>query len=289
MQRLLVAEVPIDMDMGDSAFFARRYAAYFAKADCPAKMRITTRTVPEIVPPAGEQVAVIRNTTIVELPDGRRCHYQYDPKRERYFQMCCYQPDFSEVEILLSLPQEETIPHGEYEHAYAGFDFANRLGVLGGAVLHGSAIAYKGRGVIFSAPSGTGKSTHTGLWKQCFGDDVEHINDDKPALRFEENTVYMYGTPWSGKTDLNLNKRVPLQAVVFVERGENNAMRRLDLTESIFYLQSQVVQPYHDAAIGSALIDRMIEVAQKVPVFVLTCNMDPEAAHVAKNVIFPEK
>ncbi len=288
MQRLLVANVPIDMEMQDSAFFERRYAAYFAEKNEPAQMHITSRIVPEIVPPEGKPVMQVRSTTVVELPDGRRCHYQYDRKRERYHQLCCYQPDFSEVDISLAPPTEQGFPFAEFEHAYTGFDFAARLGVLGGAVLHGSSIAYKGRGVIFSAPSGTGKSTHTGLWKQAFGDDVVYINDDKPALRFEGETIQVYGTPWSGKTDLNTNISAPLHAVVFVERGENNAVRRLDLTESIFYLQSQVIQPYHDGDIGSMLIDRMITVAQTVPVYLLTCNMDIEAAHVARKAIFSE-
>ncbi len=289
MQRLKVAEVTIDMEMTDTDFFNRRYAAYFAPADGEAQMRIATHVVPEIVPPQGETVLELRSTKVVALPDGRRCHYQYSRKHEQYYQMCCYTPDFSDVDISLNIPDESTdIPFAEFEHAYSGFDFANRIGYLGGAVLHGSAIAYKGRGVIFSAPSGTGKSTHTALWKQCFGEDVVHINDDKPALRFRDDGVVMYGTPWSGKTDLNTNQCVPLHAVVFVERGEENSLRRMDATESMLHLQSQVVQPYHDAHIGSVLIDRMITVAETVPVYLMTCNMDPEAALTARRVLFDE-
>lgn len=287
MQRIVVADMAIDIQMEDQAFFQQRYAAYFAENDRPAQLRMTTHIAREITPCEGEQVMQIRGATVVRLADGRLCHCQYDRKREMYYHKDVYLPDFSETTMEICIPEGSTqIPSAEFEHAYLGFDFANRLGYIGGAVLHGSAIAYQGRGVIFSAPSGTGKSTHTGLWKQCFGDDVVYVNDDKPALRFEEDTVYMYGTPWSGKTDLNTNMRVPLHAVVFVERGETNAVRRLDFTESMLNLQSQVVQPYHDAAIGTKLVDRMITVAQQVPIYVLTCNMDPEAARVARRAIF---
>lgn len=289
MRRIVVAEMPIDIQMEDVAFFDKRFAAYLSENDAPAQLRITSRTAPQIIPPVGEQIMKVRNTTVLRMEDGRYCHVQYDPKREIYYQMCVYRPDFSESDIQLAIPKEDSgLTDADFEHAYIGFDFASRLGVLGGAVLHGSAIAYKGRGVIFSAPSGTGKSTHTGFWKQCFGEDVIFVNDDKPALRFEQEAVYMYGTPWSGKTDLNTNIRVPLHAVVFVERGEKNAVRRLALTESIYYLQSQVIQPYHDAKVGSALIDRMIEVATRVPVYMLTCNMDPEAAYVARAAVFAD-
>lgn len=283
-----MAEVPIDMEMSDTAFFEERYAAYFAQAETPALMEISTRIVPQVVCPDGEHVRTIRSTLIKKLPDGNFCHYRYFKEEDNGVQLCVYRPDFSKVDISISQVNLSGLRAGEWEHAYAGFDFASRLGLLGGAVLHGSSIAYKGRGVIFSAPSGTGKSTHTRLWKKCFGDDVEHINDDKPALRFSPDGIRMYGTPWSGKSDLNVNKYVPLHAVVFVERGEQNAVRRLDFTESLSYLQWQVVQPYHDGAIGSMIADRMITLAQTVPVYLLTCNMDDEAAYVARKAVFDE-
>ncbi len=288
MQRLLVAGLPIDMEMGDVAFFYERYPAYFAPADSAATMRITVSTAEDIQPAHGEEVLRFRNVTVVKLPDGKYCHYMHYKNPDKLFQSCVYQPDFSETNTVIAGDQLEGLRAGDWEHSYAGFDFACRLAVLGGAVLHGSAIAYKGCGVIFSAPSGTGKSTHTGLWKKCFGDDVEHINDDKPALRFEKDGIQMYGTPWSGKTSLNLNKHVPLHAVVFVTRGEQNALRRLDFTESMCHLQSQVVQPYHDAKVGSILADRMIELAQRVPVYVMTCTMEEDAAYTARNALFGE-
>ncbi len=288
MQRLLVARVPIDMKMGDSAFFNERYPAYFAPADGVAAMRITVSTAEDILPTQGKKRLQFRNVTVVELPDGKRCHFMYHKNPDKLFQSCVYKPDFSETNTVIARDQLDGLRAGEWEHSYAGFDFACRLAVLGGAVLHGSAIAYKGRGVIFSAPSGTGKSTHAALWKECFGDDVEYINDDKPALRFEKDGIEMYGTPWSGKTSLNLNKHVPLHAVVFVTRGEQNSLRRLNFTESMCNLQSQVVQPYHDAEVGSILADRMIELAQKVPVYVMTCTMEEDAAYTARNALFSE-
>ncbi len=288
MQRLLVAGVPIDMTMNDVAFFNERYSAYFASADGDAAMRMTVSTADNIQPTEGKELLRFRNVTVVELPDGKRCHYMYYKNPDRLFQSCVYKPDFSETNTVVARDQLDGMSEGAWEHSYAGFDFACRLAALGGAVLHGSAIAYKGRGVIFSAPSGTGKSTHTGLWKKCFGDDVEYINDDKPALRFEKDEIRMYGTPWSGKTSLNLNKHVPLHAVVFVTRGEHNSLRRLDFTESLCNLQWQVVQPYHDAEIGSGIADRMIELAQRVPVYVMTCNMEDDAAYTARNALFGE-
>ncbi|MEE1042339.1 MAG: hypothetical protein UH854_00075, partial [Clostridia bacterium] len=88
-----------------------------------------------------------------------------------------------------------------------------------GIVIHASTIKYNGKGVTFTAPSGTGKSTHTGLWKKYYPETVI-INDDMPAIRFINNQFFAYGTPWSGKTDINENDSAPLEAMVFIERSE---------------------------------------------------------------------
>lgn len=288
MLRIKVAEMPIDIEMSDMTFVEERLMPYVAEENEPAQMRLVSKTVSEIVPPTGEHVRTIHNTKIARLADGRFCHYQYSPKDEQYYQMSCYTEDFSDVEITVCPPKSTTLRGIDFEYAYTGFDFANRLSYLGGAVLHGSAIAYKGEGVIFSAPSGTGKSTHTSLWKQCFGDDVIYVNDDKPALRFKDGKTLMYGAPWSGKTDLNTNVCVPLKAVVFVERAQENSIEALSFTDALFHIRNELVQPYHDEKIGEKLVDVMIGLAQSVPVYLLKCNMDPQAAVVARRGIFGE-
>ncbi len=286
MLRIKVAQMPIDIEMSDADFMRDRLLPYAAKDDEPAQMRLVSKTVSEIPIPAGEHVRTIHNTTVMRLSDGRLCVLSYYPKKEMYYHMCCYTEDFSDVEITVCPPPDTDLRGIDFEYAYTGFDFANRLGALGGAVLHGSAIAYKGEGVIFSAPSGTGKSTHTALWKQCFGEDVVHVNDDKPALRFENGKVLMYGAPWSGKTDLNANVCVPLKAVVFVQRAEENSIERLSLTDALGHIRNELVQPYHDEKVGEKLVDVMIALAQSVPVYRLQCNMDPQAAMVARRGIF---
>ena len=286
--RIKVAEMVIDIEMSDADFMAKRLTPYAVEDDVPAQMRLITKTVDEIVLPDAEEIRTIQNAKIFRLSDGRYCHCQYSAFAKQYYQMSCYTEDFSDVEISVCPPAHAGLTATDFEYAYSGFDFANRLSYIGGAVLHGSAISYKGEGVIFSAPSGTGKSTHTTLWKQTFGEDVVHVNDDKPALRFENDTVWMYGAPWSGKTDLNVNVRVPLKAIVFVERSETNSMERLNFTEAMVRIRNEMMQPYHSEEIGVKLVDVMIRLAQTVPIYTIKCNMDPEAAIVARRGIFGE-
>ncbi len=285
--RFCVAEVPIELEATDAAFFAQRVAEYACSDAEPAQLYLKSHVVKEITLPDGEPLFSVRRLRGLQLPDGDRVHYCYDNEMQQVIQLTRHSPDFSRAETWIAPPPKGIDIATDYEYAYSGFEFANRLSALGGAVLHGSAIAYRGEGLIFSAPSGTGKSTHTTFWKECFGEDVTFINDDKPALRFPDNDrPLVYGTPWSGKTDLNHNICVPLKAIVFLERGSENTIRRVELPESMFHLSEELVRPYTDEALGARLVDRMLLLAQKTPIYLLTCTKDPEAARFARAALF---
>lgn len=148
------------------------------------------------------------------------------------------------------------------------------------ALFHGSSLAIDGSGVVFTAKSGTGKSTHTGLWRQVFGDRVQMINDDKPFLEIREEGVFVHGTPWRGKHALGGNLSAPLKAVVFVTRGQVNRITPVTPRELFPLLLQQTYTPEDPAAMVKtlALVERL---SRKVQLLKLECNMDPEAAQVA--------
>ena len=149
-------------------------------------------------------------------------------------------------------------------------------------LMHGALIEYEGRGYLFTAQSGTGKTTHINLWKKAFGEDkVTVINGDKPILRFIDGKLYAYGTPWSGKEGYYTTDRVELNALCFVKRNKDNCIQRVNDTEVLPLIFSQIMLT--DSANLEKqleLVDRML---QKVSLHVLRCNMDVEAAHVAYN------
>lgn len=147
-------------------------------------------------------------------------------------------------------------------------------------LFHGSSLALDGRGVVFTAKSGTGKSTHTALWRQVFGDRVSMINDDKPFLEVREDGVFVHGTPWRGKHGLGANLSAPLKAVVFVTRGQENSIEPVSSRELFPLLLQQTYSPEDPAAMVQtlALVERL---SRKVQLLKLSCNMDPEAAEVA--------
>ena len=91
-------------------------------------------------------------------------------------------------------------------------------------LLHAAVIEVDGLAYAFAAPSGTGKTTHIALWKKFFGDRANIINGDKPIIRFENGTPYIYGTPWCGKEGYNINTKAPLAALCFIERSPENTI-----------------------------------------------------------------
>ena len=151
-------------------------------------------------------------------------------------------------------------------------------------LFHGSALAMDGEGFLFTAPSGTGKSTHARLWREVFGNKVSMINDDKPVIGIQGNEIRIFGTPWNGKHRLGTNTSVPLKAICFLERGENNSIREVTKAENLPKLLGQVFRPSDKEALNRVLqlTDRMTDMVKH---YILSCNMDPEAAIVSHNMM----
>ena len=164
---------------------------------------------------------------------------------------------------------------------------AERMTEYDTLLLHGSCVAVDGMGYLFTAGSGTGKSTHTRLWRELLGERAVMINDDKPLIRAgADGTAMVYGTPWDGKHRLSTNTAVPLRAVCILERAAENAIRPIPAGEAYPMLLQQAYRPRDAAALAKTLtlLDRL---AGCVRFWRLGCNMDPEAARLAYEAMRP--
>ena len=152
-------------------------------------------------------------------------------------------------------------------------------------VFHSSAVGCREGGVVFSARSGTGKSTHTSLWQREF-DDSYIINDDSPIIRYENGKgVFLCGTPWAGTTGINTNTVVPLKGIVFLERSEYNSIERISAFRAVkLFLEG--ISPAYNFEMYEKSLDTLNGVLSTTPAYVLKCNMEPEAAHIAREYIF---
>jgi len=177
---------------------------------------------------------------------------------------------------------QERQPHlsdEDCEYLSTGGSFYRQLLLLGGMMLHASAVVRDGRAYLFTAPCGTGKSTHTRLWLKNFPD-AFILNDDKPALRLENGEWFAYGTPWSGKTDQNRNVRVRLGGICVLRRGARNQIAPYKGRAALHDILEQTARS-RDPAQMANLLELLDQLLSRVPVWKMECNMEPEAAQVS--------
>lgn len=149
-------------------------------------------------------------------------------------------------------------------------------------LMHGSVVAVDGQAYMFTALSGTGKSTHVALWRRLFGERAVMVNDDKPLIRISGQEVIVYGTPWDGKHHLSNNIAVPLKAIVVLCRGKENEIHSLSAQEIFPTLLQQSFRT-EDPLITMQALGLLSQLSKQVSFYQLHCNMDPEAAQVAYN------
>ena len=149
-------------------------------------------------------------------------------------------------------------------------------------LFHGSVVSVDNIGYLFTAKSGTGKSTHTSLWREFFKERAIMVNDDKPLLRVTENGVTAYGTPWNGKHRLSTNIGAPLNAICVLERSDENHIEKVTAESVYTMLVQQVYRPQNPQKLLKTL--QLIDVmADNVNFYRLGCNMDISAAETAYN------
>ena len=145
-------------------------------------------------------------------------------------------------------------------------------------LVHGSTVAVDGRAYLFTARSGTGKSTHTRLWREVFGDRAAMVNDDKPFLELTETGIIAHGSPWSGKHGLDTNISVPLQGICLLERGSEDRIRRAEPDELEQLLRGFRPTTEEQAASYDALLKQLLS---RAALWQMDCTKNPSAAQVA--------
>lgn len=157
-----------------------------------------------------------------------------------------------------------------------------------GMMLHSSAVVVDDKAYLFTAPSGTGKSTHTNFWLELFGDRAYILNDDKPAVRILDDGIYAFGTPWSGKHDISVNNKVKLQGICILKRADENKISLVNSSEAVIRL---VQSTFFN--IDKELVAKLLKIIEKivldVPVWELSCKPEIEAAKISYEAMSGEK
>jgi len=218
----------------------------------------------------------------------------YSRFTNHYIAYLKYKRDYKRFTVCMNenIPGEGLDGDAEYVRKRAVF-FAVRRAFLmimaanGGFEIHSSALLYKGEAVVFSAMAGTGKTTHTNLWKEVFPDEVEIINGDKGLCVPEQSGSYIHGWPWCGSSGRFMNIKAPIKAIVFLERAEENGITRISsVPECFMRLTSRCFMPVWENDLFMKTLDMVENVARSVDCYLLRCLPDHDAARVAEREIF---
>jgi len=151
-------------------------------------------------------------------------------------------------------------------------------------LIHASVIRCEGKGYLMTAPSGTGKSTHTRLWYDNIpGCDL--MNDDNPVVRIVDGEARIYGSPWSGKTPCYRNIQAPIGAIVRIQQRPKNSIRPLRPLEGFGVMLPAVSSMKWDRRVYKGICDTISEVLRLCRLYELGCLPDAEAAHLCHDTV----
>ena len=165
--------------------------------------------------------------------------------------------------------------------------FYSFFSTRGGLLTHASAIEWKGEAIIFTAASGTGKTTQAELWQQY--NNARIINGDKILIDCSGGECHAWGSPWRGSSDYALNVKAPLRAVVVLEQAKRNSIRRLVGEEALARFSPHLFYPAWNEACTEKVMDSFGRLMKRVPVYLLSCLPDREAVEITCNKIWGEQ
>lgn len=165
------------------------------------------------------------------------------------------------------------------EYILSSAEFCREIISHGRFFLHASAVVLEGEAYLFSAPSGTGKSTHTAFWLKNF-EGSYILNDDKPIIEPKKEGILVWGSPFAGKTDLHINQEVPLRAICFLKQGNENTIAPITEERAIALTLNNTYRPKNGERMN-LLLDMIEKVVEKADIFEMSCKNEFAAAEMS--------
>ena len=151
-------------------------------------------------------------------------------------------------------------------------------------LMHASVIRHQGKGYLMTAPSGTGKSTHTRLWYDNIPE-CDLMNDDNPVVRIVDGEAVVYGSPWSGKTPCYRNIQAPVGGIVRIQQRPENTIRKFSPLEAFSNLLPAISNMKWDKRVYNGVCDGISELIRLCGMYELGCLPDAAAAHLCHDTI----
>lgn len=217
----------------------------------------------------------------VEEQNGAVISHVYLKKNKRTEYKIIAENNWSNVTILYHAGETG------YEAAFCAFlgnfIISNKILYHDGLVLHASALSYNGKGIAFTAPSGSGKTTHAVLWEKRYHAAV--LNDDCPIIRCINGKAMVYGTPWSGSRHKCINSSAPLAAIVVIEQAPENSIQPLTIQSALPLLLPRLFLPFQNPSMMDVALSNAEKIVNGVSLYLLKCRPDIEAAELVHKCI----
>lgn len=237
-----------------------------------------------IMPPEGTLIAEVNSRQWFLTPEGGYAFVDYIRTiTDDILNLVVCSPDFKHIEAWFC--PSEVMSLSPDRRPYYMIHEVLRYALLpaGGTIIHASSLAYNGQGLLFSAPSGTGKSTHTRLWTE-FAPGTKIVNDDMPIVRIHDAVPYLYGAPWSGKSSIHENITVPLSAIIFIERATCCELLPMDKTEAVWQLFEAIRKPVIPT-LAEKNLDVIGRIVETLPIYRLRCDISETAVKTSMQAL----
>jgi len=286
MKKYTIAKFNISVDMDNDEYFFSRLAPYETDFKTDADISFFVKRTKHLIKPSYTNLVKLSQDKYMCKINGNDAIINFDSNTGKIIALTKFDNSYSNIEIIsYDVTQDYDYSCSHFNFNLVGNAMRYVAAMHSGFVFHSSSLVCDDGGVVFSAASGTGKTTHTSLWLSEFSD-VRIVNDDTPIIRAEDDgKITLFGTPWAGTTGVNSNESAPLKAVVFLERAKENSITRLSSQDALKRFFEALIPPItHQMHLN--YLDTIKSVFATVPVLKLSCNMEPEAAIFARNNIF---
>jgi len=188
--------------------------------------------------------------------------------------------------MIIQYPMQKDVFLFEHFNIWNYMAFENPLLYYQAFILHSSFISWQNNGILFTAPSGTGKSTQADLWKKY--EDADIYNGDRTIIRKIDGKYYGFGSPYAGSSGIYRNESAPIKAIVVIEQGPDNVIRRLHGREAFLPLFRETLMNTWNKEYMEKMTDLLMDAACQIPVYHLSCRPDQDAVNTVKNEILQE-
>jgi hypothetical protein len=282
INRFQVADIEMEIST-KNRYILKHLEPFASSSDGLPDLKVDILEVKAINIPEGKQV-ISEDVTFIKKSPGGSGYFGYYEERQKIFAAIDADTEWKNVKItyIKNVFPDKELNQGIHYFCsqITGAALTNHILFKNGLVLHASCILYDNKGIAFTGPSGTGKSTHARLWEEHKPGAVV-INDDTPAIRLIDGKPIVYGTPWSGSKFKFKNASAPLSSIVILEQAsDENSITKVALPDAVKVLMPRFMLPYYDRQLMDMAVKTLEGIVADVPIYHLKCRPDAEAVEL---------